>query len=166
MARITETKENEGTEKQIAMRKFARELPSQRLTKYGDESEDWSFVPKEAVPDGCVVQWIVHTVLGKPVEPYEIQRFTMNGWTPFPLDLYPSLMPDGYKGTGVERNGQMLYIRRKELSDEARREETLAARGQLSSRLQENGLASLPNSSAPRTKASVKASYEAIQVED
>lgn len=149
------------------MRNFASELRNERHSVYGSPSEDWSYIPPEAIPDGCVVQWIAHTVMGMPVQPYEIQRHLENGWQPYPLSLYPSLMPPGFGNDDVvERNGQRLYVRRKELQDQAREEELHAARAQLSSKLNETKLAQFSNSSAPRTPGSIKTSYDAIPVEE
>lgn len=148
------------------MREFADRLGAARTAKYGDPSEDWSYIPPEAIPDGCVVQWIVHTIMGQPVQPHEIQRFTMNGWEPYPLELYPSLMPKSNAVGLVERNGQVLYIRRKELHDEARREELNKARIQLRTNKEEFGLGSLKDSNAPRLKPKFKETYEAVPVNE
>lgn len=153
--------------KKLVMNEFASGLAKDRTAKYGDPSEDWSYVPPEAIPEGCVVQWIVHEILGKPVEAYEIQKFTMNGWQVYPLDLYPQLALAGQDTNEniVKRNGQVLYIRRKELEDEAREEELRKARTQLRSNIEETSGRPM-DTGAPRTKAKIKATYEAIPVEE
>lgn len=137
-------------------RDFLNQLPTERLANTGDDAGDWSKIPPEAIPAGCDVQWVVETVLGQQVEGYKIQRFTMNGWVPYPLNLYPSLMPPDYTGEVVRREGQILMIRRKELTDAARAEEKAKAQGQLRNRLREMALQPLADSSAPRTTPSIK----------
>lgn len=150
------------------VREFTSRLGKERTAKYGDPSEDWSYIPPEAIPDGCEVQWNVHFILGQPVQPHEIQKFTMNGWEAFPLDLYPNLMPDDMQeGNIVQRNGQVLYVRRKELGDEARAEELYKARDAMRRNKEELGMGSLHgDSTAPRVKPKFKENYEAIPISE
>jgi len=80
-------------------------------------------VPREAIPEGWVVEWKQPMIYGQPCSSEEIIMDKLAGWQNYPPKLFPDLCPAGWTKDYVERGGQILMMRPKQLQDEARAEE-------------------------------------------
>lgn len=107
----------------------------ERLTRKRTQSGDIFAIPPELIPDGWTYQWCAVSVVGN-TEVLIDQNLMMaeNGWRPVPADRYPGrFMPAGYTGN-IVRGGQMLMERPSSLTEEARAEEIMIAKRQISDR--------------------------------
>jgi len=82
------------------------------------------------VPDGWSYQWKRFTVLGQEDPAYQT-RLAQGGWQPVPASRHPELMPQGYEGETIDRDGQRLFERPLEITLAAERRDQKAARDQL-----------------------------------
>lgn len=101
----------------------------QRLQKYG-EGQDRFSIPRELIPAGTDLQWVVYEILGQPA-PQERIKFERNGWRAVTADQFDRrfdgmFMPKGSKEE-IRVEGQVLMERPMELTMEAREEERQAA---------------------------------------
>ena len=82
------------------------------------------------------------------------------------LDLFPELMPAGYKGNTVERKGMILMMRPKRITDMVRQADARKARDQI--RAKETQLSSAPDGQFTRDHNQVKPkigkSYEPMPI--
>jgi hypothetical protein len=133
-----------------------------------EEGTDKFYIDPRVIPDGWSYEWRTLTVLGKEDPSYAV-NLARKGWEPVPRSRHPEMMPEGYPGNTIVRDGQMLMERPKEITDEAKAKEYRAARDQV--RAKETQLSGAPagqferdNKGAPM--ASVKKSYETIKIPD
>jgi hypothetical protein len=96
---------------------------------FNDGTDQFAIDPR-IIPDGWAYEWKVMTVLGAKNAANEIAT-ARGGWEPVPASRHPELMPKGWTGTCIERDGQMLMERPKEITDEANDREKLKARNQV-----------------------------------
>jgi hypothetical protein len=82
------------------------------------------------IPDGWSYEWKRLTVLGATDPGYQV-NLARAGWEPVPAARHRELMPDGHKGNTIERSGQILMERPKEITDAAYARELSKARGQV-----------------------------------
>jgi len=80
-------------------------------------------VPAAAIPEGWVVEWKQPTIYGQPCSSEEVILDRLAGWQNYPPKLYPDLCPAGWTKDYIERGGQILMMRPKELQDQARADE-------------------------------------------
>lgn len=106
-----------------------------------DEGEDKFFVDPADIPDGWDYEWKRRTVYGAEDPAYQV-AIARRGWEPVPASRHPSMMPSGYTGQTIERDGMVLMERPKEISDEARAHELRKARRQV--RAKEEQLTAAP----------------------
>lgn len=104
------------------------------------KTQDKFYVNPKNIPDGFVVQWKRTSVMGKPEEGDYFLDLEDAGWKPAPISQFPGMMPASWKGDTIERGGQILMIRPKELEDEARRREKYEANSQVHDKLREIGM--------------------------
>jgi hypothetical protein len=102
-------------------------------------------------PDGWDYQWWPFQVLGKE-DPAGWTGVESGGWSAVPLARYPEMMPDGWKGNSIDRDGQRLMERPKIITDRARAREYQKARQQVGDK--EAQLAGAPPGTLERSKAS------------
>lgn len=127
------------------------------------------FIPPEMIPDGYAVEWKRKTVFGAPAPnqaSYEV-NLARTRWEPVSLSTHPSfkpLLPSGYDKDSVEKEGMMLYIRPKAISDKVREIQKIKADNQLSQKMESVGQTG--SGEAPRVVTKFKRSYEAVSVPD
>jgi hypothetical protein len=131
-----------------------------------DEGTDKFYIDPSIIPDGWSYEWRTHTILGKEDPSYEV-NLARRGWEPVPRSRHPFLMPEGYTGETILRDGQMLMERPAEITNEAKAREYRSARDQV--RAKEEQLGAAPpgqfgrdNKGAPL--ANVKKSFESIPI--
>jgi len=104
------------------------------LREHGALDEDGStsefYVDPAVIPDGWSYEWKRLTVLGATDPGYQV-NIARAGWEPVPASRHRNLMPDGYQGNTIERSGQILMERPKEITDAAYAREYAKARGQV-----------------------------------
>jgi len=131
-----------------------------------DDGVDKFFIDKRLIPDGWSYEWKNHLVLGQPNPSYEVS-LARKGWEAVPVTRHPQMMPDGWKGAHIERDGQILMERPLEITEEAKARDFRAARAQV--RQKEAQLTGVPTGQFERdnkgsTLVNVKKSYEAIPI--
>lgn len=140
------------------------------LRDHGALDEDGSvsefYIDPKVIPDGWSYEWKRLTVLGATDPGYQV-NLARAGWEPVPASRHPELMPDSNRGNTIERSGQILMERPKEITDAAYEREYRKARGQV--RGKEEQLHGAPagqfgrdNKGSPLVK--VGKSYEAIPI--
>ena len=87
-----------------------------------DDGVDEFAIDRSRIPDGWDAEWKTKTVLGAE-DPAQMVAYQRMGWEPASLDLFPELMPAGYKGNTVERKGMILMMRPKRITDMVRQAE-------------------------------------------
>jgi hypothetical protein len=159
--------------------KFAEEDPRTRaarraaeLMDHGvmdaDGAEDKFYIDPKAIPDGWSYEYRRHTVLGKDDPSYQVM-LAQKGWEPVPADRHPELMPMGFKGNTIEREGMILMERPKLITDMANDREYRKAREQMGAK--EAQLSGAPAGTAPRDNKGdslvrIKKTYEPLAIPD
>ena len=138
---------------------------SVRRRKGGSQDENVFHIPDDLraklEAQGMSAEWKRVTYFGKEEDPDYHISLAENGWEPLGLDSFPEfkkLMPKNWTKNTFEKRGQMLMIRPKELTDEARAEDKANADNQVKGKI-----ASLKESGpgeAERTLVKVNRSYE------
>jgi hypothetical protein len=95
-----------------------------------DEGTDKFYIDRRIIPDGWSYEWKTLTVLNQPNPSYQVQ-LARAGWEPVPRYRHPEMMPDNYPGDTIERDGQILMERPKEITDEATSRDLRNARAQV-----------------------------------
>lgn len=95
-----------------------------------DDGTDKFYIDPRIIPDGWSYEWKTLTVLNQPNPSYQVQ-LARAGWEPVPRYRHPEMMPDNYPGETIEREGQILMERPKEITDEAKARELRNARAQV-----------------------------------
>lgn len=141
-----------------------------RKRKTGSKSEDVFYIPEdlraELDAQGLSYEFKRLTYLGKEEDPDYHIGLMENAWEPLSLKSFPEfqkLMPKSWTKDTFEKRGQMLMVRPKELTEEARAEERVAAAGQVKGQLA--SLKESGNNEAERTLVKVKRSYERGPIE-
>ena len=131
-----------------------------------DEGKDKFWVDPAIIPPGWDYNWKRNMVMGKPDPAYEVELMR-RGWEPVPASRHPEMMPHGYRGNTIEREGQILMERPLEISEEVRKNDLRAARNQV--RQKEAQLNASPdgqfardNKGAPLVQ--VKRGYEPLSI--
>lgn len=133
-----------------------------RKYKRGATNATWDFVPPELIPAGYVAEWKRTHVYGAEEQPDYHIMLQEQGWEYASAEQFKPMLPPGWEKNTINRRGQVLMIRPKELSDEARAEEKQAADEQLRGKLQQLGMAGQGEFS--RKNPVVKRTYERVEV--
>lgn len=148
-------------------KKRAAEIRKHRGDQDLDEIDRFYFSPS-IVPEGWTYEWKRRTLMGQEDPAYQV-RLAAAGWEAVPVTRdsdHAALMPAGYKGQTIERDGMILMERPKELTDEARDVELRRARNQV--RAKEAQLSSTPEGTMTReherVRPSIKKGYEPMAV--
>jgi hypothetical protein len=128
---------------------------------------DKFYIPTGEVPDGWDYNWKRKTIYNQEDPAYQV-TLARGGWTAVPSNRHPGMMPSGWKGQTIERDGMILMERPMAISDLVRQKDRRAARDQV--RAKEQQLSAAPPGtmetefSDPRTKPNIRKSYEAMPV--
>jgi len=117
----------EMTSRELADRR-AKEILGQ--DDFGDTTTDQFFVDPCFIPDGWDFQWKVLTIYGKENPSYHAQLVRM-GWETVPSSLIPDMMPSNDKGSSIIRDGMILMMRPKEITENLRKRQLMESRAQV-----------------------------------
>lgn len=117
------------------------------------EGVDEFYIDRSRLPAGWDAEWKTKTVLGAE-DPAQMVSYARMGWEPAPLDMFPEMMPQGWKGNTIERKGMILMIRPRKITDMVRQADSRKAREQI--RAKEAQLSSAPDGQFGRDHAQVK----------
>ena len=105
-----------------------------------DEPDKFA-IDKRVVPDGWDYEWKTFTVLNKEDPAYQVQ-LARTGWEPVPKSRHPEMMPKGWKGQTIDREGMILMQRPTVITDKIKARDRARAREQV--RIKEQQLSSAP----------------------
>jgi hypothetical protein len=117
------------------------------------EGVDEFYIDRSRLPPGWDAEWKTKTVLGAE-DPAQMVAYARMGWEPAPLDMFPEMMPQGWKGNTIERKGMILMIRPRQITDMVRQADARKAREQI--RAKEAQLSSAPDGQFTRDHDKVK----------
>ena len=134
-----------------------------------DEVEDGTdkyYIPPGAEPDGWSYEWKRRTIYNQEDPAYAV-NLARTGWTVVPASRHPTMMPVGWKGDTIERDGMVLMERPAIVTD--RFKEGDRRRAQLQVRHKEEQLGAtpagtLPRDADPRVKPRIGKTYESIPI--
>ena len=112
-----------------------------------DGAQDKFYIDPKIIPDGWSYEYRMYSVLGKEDPSYGV-TLAQKGWEPVPADRHPELMPMGFKGNTILREGMMLMERPLVITKAANDRELREARRQVGAK--EAQLAGAPVGTAPR----------------
>lgn len=128
-----------------------------------DETDNF-YIDPAIIPDGWEYQWKTWTVYGAENPSYQVS-LQHRGWEYVPADRHPEMMPTGWKGNTIERDGMRLMEQPKVIADAARARDLYNARDQVGQK--EAQLSGAPQGQFQREKSTgeslvkVNRSYEA-----
>lgn len=91
------------------------------------DSVDKFHIDPTQVPDGWSYEWKRRTVYNAEDPAYQV-GLAQTGWEPVPADRHPQFMPEGWKGSTIEREGMVLMERPKQITDMIRKRDERKAR--------------------------------------
>jgi hypothetical protein len=132
------------------------------------DAVDKYYIPEGLVPDGWTYEWKRKLVLGAEDPSYEV-ALARRGWQPVPAARHPEMMPMGYRGVEIVRDGLVLMERPQAITDDVRASDLRRARVQV--RAKEEQLSAAPPGQFERTNkgndmVKVKRSFEAMPIPD
>lgn len=101
------------------------------------DTEDKYYIPEEYIPDGFSVEWKNTHIMGKEVDNAYHLKLQEGGWMAAPVELFPNLIPVGYTLPHILRDGMILMIRPKQITEQVREAEFRRARSQISDKMQQ-----------------------------
>ena len=130
-----------------------------------DDGVDKFYAPP--APDAWEYEWKRKSVMGWE-DPAYMNNLIRTGWDPVPATRHPEMMQKGYTGA-IERDGQVLMERPKEISDEVRRREVMKARQQVNikaGQLDPKGRGGLMERDDSGASMKIKKGYEPMPIPD
>lgn len=127
-----------------------------------DEGIDKFYINPQLIPDGWSYEYKMYSVLGKVDPSYEVQ-LRQGGWEPVPLSRHPELMPPGYQGNTILREGQILMERPLVITEMRNKQNIEKARDQVRDKEEQLGAApagQFERSNKGEKLATIKKSYE------
>src|ERR1700679_1826842 len=82
------------------------------------------------IPPGWSYEWKRGSIYNHPDPSYQV-NLAQRGWEAVPADRHPEMMPIGYVGATIDREGRRLRERPAEIPDEAKAAERQEARDQV-----------------------------------
>ena len=95
-----------------------------------DEGTDKFYIDPSQIPDGWSYEWKAWTVLGAE-NPGKQVSDARTGWEAVPAYRHPEMMPGGYTGETIDRDGMRLMERPAEITNEVKALELRKARDQV-----------------------------------
>jgi hypothetical protein len=130
----------------------ADEAAARKRTRRGAQADKF-YVNPEKIPSGWDYQWKRLSCLNQPDPGYEVMLYEQ-AFTPVPASRHPEMVPPGYKGTTIERDGMILMERPMRLTKEAQMEELAEARARIANRKLQLG--ETPQGTLPRDHESAR----------
>jgi len=144
--------------------KKLREDSLRQVVDNGTDAVDQFHVPEELKPEGFTVEWKVTHVMGQELDAAYKASIEQAGWVPAPASIFRKMLPIGSKAKTIERGGQILMMRPKEITDKRRQKEKENASGQVQSKLKSIGMTK--EGTMDRKVIVAKKSYEAMEIPD
>jgi hypothetical protein len=107
-----------------------RAMELREQTSSDDDGVDKFYIDPKIIPDGWSYEWKTYTVLGKENPSYQVSM-ARRGFEAVPCSRHPELMPLGYRGETIEREGMILMERPLEITQEAKARDLRIARAQV-----------------------------------
>lgn len=125
-------------------------------------------IPEHIVPDGWTYEWKRKTIMNAEDPAYEVE-LARRRWAPVPASRHPEMMPVGYRGKEILRDGLILMERPAAITDDVRAGDLRRARMQV--RAKEEQLTSAPQGQFERTNkgsdmVKIKKGYDAMPIPD
>jgi hypothetical protein len=114
--------------------KRAKEILSQ--DDFDEDFNDQFAVDPRLIPDGWDFQWKVLTVYGKENPSYQMQLIRM-GWEAVPSSMVPGMLPLDDNSKTVIRDGMILMMRPKEITENLRKKQLMTSRDQVTQKEKE-----------------------------
>jgi hypothetical protein len=130
----------------------------------GGENRDKYWAP--APPDGWDYQWKRRTVYNQEDPAYAV-NLARTGWTSVPASRHPTMMPVGWKGETIERDGMVLMERPAIVTDRFREGDLRRAKAQVRHKEEQLGAApqgQFPRDAHPNVRPKIGKSYESIPI--
>lgn len=147
--------------------KSAEERAAEIMQNLGgsQESADKFHIPPGYEPDGWTYEWKRKTIHNQEDPAYQVS-LSRTGWEPVPCSRHPDMMPVGWKGMTIERDGMILMTRPKQVTEYIRNLDDRRARYQV--RAKEEQLRSAPDGQFARDHAQaqpkIRKSFEAMPI--
>ena len=131
-----------------------------------DNGTDEFYIDPSVIPDGWTYEWKRKTIMGQEDPAYQI-ALSRTGWEPVPTKYHPEMMPGSGNHPIIERKGQILMMRPKEITDQIRAIDSNRAKSQVQVKVEQ--LAGTPEGGLghrnhPQAKPKISKTYEAIPV--
>jgi hypothetical protein len=97
-----------------------------------DQADRFYFDPA-IIPDGWSYEWKTFEIFGKQDPQYQVE-LSVGGWEAVPRKRHPELMPEGWQGATIDRQGMRLMERPMEITLHAKERELRKARMQVSNK--------------------------------
>ena len=92
--------------------------------------DDKFYIDPRIIPDGWTYEYRMHTVLGKQDPSYQV-TLARAGWEAVPRKRHPEMMPVGWVGPIIEKDGMILMERPSEITERMKALELRRAREQV-----------------------------------
>ena len=83
-----------------------------------NDGTDKYYIDLAIIPDGWSYEWKMNAVMGAEQPAYQVQ-LAQAGWDPVPATRHPEMMPIGWNGNTIDRNGMRLYERPAVITNES-----------------------------------------------
>lgn len=134
----------------------------------GDSEKSQFDIDVSIIPDGWTYEWKRVSVLGKEDPSYQV-KLQSQGWESVPAYRHRELMPKGYEGGSIDKDGQRLMERPAEITKMSVDREYRKARQQIGQKEQQiNGPqpGQAPRDNKGRSLVSLNRSYGPPQIPD
>jgi len=131
-----------------------------------DDGVDKFYIDPKSIPDGWSYEWKTYTVLGKENPSYQV-AMAHKGWEAVPRSRHPELMPIGFQGETIERDGMILMERPLEITQEAKQRDLRTARAQVRGKEEQLGGAppgTLERDNKGKSLVNVKKTFEHVPI--
>lgn len=124
--------------------------------------DDPFYVPEDLKDPRFTYEWKATHIMGKELDAAHQASIQQQGWVPAPAKLFKQMLPKGATASVIERGGQMLFMRPKELTDRSRLLDKKKANDQVKSKMQALGMTK--PGELDRKVNVVKKSYESMEI--
>lgn len=123
-------------------------LDDGRIESFVDQMGDAFGIDRSIIPPDWDYEWKTLTVYNQENPAYQV-KLANTGWEPVPAARHPEMMPDGWKGSTITRDGMILMERPLRVTQRVREIEAKKASDQL--RVKELQLGHVPDGQFERS---------------
>jgi hypothetical protein len=102
-----------------AERAAARALELLESGTLDQAHNDKFHIDPAVIPDAWTYEWKRNTIYNQEDPSYQVELVRM-GWEPVPAERHPEMMPKGWRGATIEREGMVLMQRPEEITRRVR----------------------------------------------